>query len=75
MAKDKSEKKDKKRKEIERNDETAGALDVEMVDADGPKVLNVIYHILILDWPSCSPRRRLGRKRMRLSSIQGTCLL
>jgi hypothetical protein len=45
MAKDKSEKKDKKRKEIKHaEDPTAGAPDVEMVDADGPKVLNFIYH-------------------------------
>lgn len=39
MPKDKSEKKDKERKEIERADDpTAGMPDVVMVDADGPKV-------------------------------------
>jgi hypothetical protein len=39
MAKDKSEKKDKKRKEGEpTRDPTGEAVDVEMVDADGPKV-------------------------------------
>ncbi|KAF8222176.1 L30e-like protein [Tricholoma matsutake] len=38
MPKDKSEKKDKERKEIERADDpTAGMPDVVMVDADGPK--------------------------------------
>jgi hypothetical protein len=75
MVKDKSEKKDKKRKESERTGDEA--VDVVMVDADGPKVSKSWYIILLslTRVPNGSPQRRPGRKRMRSLSIRRTCPL